>query len=149
MAANHTAMFEVLYQVRQLISLTHKICQGRNMPSHTKMHMLTPKSAVCTDVGQNTDTMTMIRARMAWWWGALCLLIEKQAPLIKAQACFVTQTRHILSAKLQQHINALISSDCSVVPRDSLTAISLSSRALWLIVIWKRRCIRGKRLLLD
>lgn len=54
MAANHTAMFEVLYQVRQLISLTHKICQGRNVPSHKnkkinkkikKMHIFTPKSA--------------------------------------------------------------------------------------------------------
>lgn len=52
MAANHTAMFEVLYQVRQLISLTHKICQGRNMPSHTKMHIFTPKSATYTDTGQ-------------------------------------------------------------------------------------------------
>lgn len=76
MAANHTAMFEVLYQVRQFISLTHKICQGRNMPSHTKMHMFTPESAACTDAGQNTDTMTMIRVTMAWWWGALCLLID-------------------------------------------------------------------------
>lgn len=38
MAANHTAMFEVLYHVRQLISLTHKFCQGRNMPSHKNAH---------------------------------------------------------------------------------------------------------------
>lgn len=106
MAANHTAMFEVLYQVRQLIFLTHKICQGRNMPSHTKMHRFTPKSAACTDVGQNTDTMTTIRVMMAWWWWRRDVptdwsLAEEQASLIKAEACFVAQTRHILSAKLQ------------------------------------------------
>lgn len=67
MAANHAAMFEVLYQVRQLISLTHKICQGRRMPSHTKTHTFTPTSAVYTDVFerlQNTDMAMVMRVRM-------------------------------------------------------------------------------------
>lgn len=35
MTANHTAMFEVLYQVCQLISLTLKLCEGRDISSQT------------------------------------------------------------------------------------------------------------------
>lgn len=148
MAANHTAMFEVLYQVRQLISLTHKICQGRNMPSHTKMHMFTPKSAVGMDVGQNTDTMTMIGVMMAWWRGALCLLIDhlqkNTHPSLKLKLALWPK----LVIIYQPNYNSMLMPG-SQVPRDSLTAISLSSRALWLVVIWKRRCICGERLLLD
>lgn len=67
MAANHTAMFEVPYQVRQLISLTHKICRGRNMPSHKKkkkMHIFTPKPIlVLVKWLQNTDMKMVMRRR--------------------------------------------------------------------------------------
>ena len=48
MIANHTTMFEVLYQVCIFISFTHIFCGDRNMPSQTqkKKHMFTPKSPV-------------------------------------------------------------------------------------------------------
>lgn len=38
MTANHTGMFEVLYQVRILISLTHKLCEGQATHGQTQKY---------------------------------------------------------------------------------------------------------------
>lgn len=89
MAANHTAMFEVLYQVRQLISLTHKICQGRNMPSHTKIHIFThpsqPPILMLVKWQQNTDMKMKMTMMVMIVYSVLsdCWFAEKQVSLIK------------------------------------------------------------------